>query len=120
MDTVGYGSVSLLASGFITHGSTAAYHRVGLRSAEINYGASRHELMPVIKPIACSHHYSEKKKQPNKTTTKPQTNPQDFACENFTKNYKRKYRTKKFHFLTFFFFSLVSFNSVSSLEVFLR
>jgi len=61
MGAVDHGSASLLARGFITRGNTAAYHRGGLHSAEINNGASRQELMPVIKPIACSHRYSEKK-----------------------------------------------------------
>lgn len=49
--TAGYGSASPLARGFVTCGSTAAYHRGGLHSAEINYSASRHKLMPALATI---------------------------------------------------------------------
>lgn len=98
LGTVGCGSASLLARGFVTCGSTAAYHRGGLHSAEINYGASRQELMPVIKPIACSRRYSEKKKK-----------EKIFACRNLTKNNKKKYRKK---IPPLFFFSFFWFHSI--------
>lgn len=99
LGTVGCGSASLLARGFVTCGSTAAYHRGGLHSAEINYGASRQELMPVIKPIACSRRYSEKKKKKEKI----------FACRNLTRNNKKKYRKK---IPPLFFFSFFWFHSI--------
>lgn len=53
----------------------------------------------------------QKKTQPSKTTTKPQTKPQDFACENFTKSNKRKYGEKKNPLLNFFF-SFLWFHSI--------
>lgn len=77
----------------------AADRRGGLHSAEINYGASRQELMPVIKPIACSHHCSEKKRK-------------DFCMWKLDKELYEIQKKKS----TFFFFGV---NSVP-FEVFLR